>query len=94
MTISPSVITSKAAMADMNKIKSAHANILEGMASQQMKMVAYNQQKNAELQAKQTMQMQMDKEKTIANTQAQKDAMDFSAKQAELDIKRAALTQM
>jgi len=86
------VITSKAAEKDLNNIKATHATLLKGMALQNDKVAAYKQNKQAELQAKQTMQAQMEKEKAIADTQAKKDAMTFAQKEAELSIKRAALS--
>ena len=41
-----------------------------------------------------SMKMEMDKAKMTADTAAQKNAMDFQQKQAELDIKRAALSSI
>ncbi len=94
MTISPSVITSKAAEKDFEKIKSSHVDLVQGIADQTAKVSAYNQQKSADLQAQQAMNMQMEKEKQIADTQTQKDAITFGQKQAEIDIKRASLSQI
>ncbi len=94
MTISPSVITSKAAQNDLNKIKMAHGELVTGMASQTAKVIGAQQLKMADMQAQETNRMQMDKEKAIANTAAQKDALTFAQKQQELDIKKAALTQI
>lgn len=88
------VITSKVAQKDFEKIKSTHANILEGMANQSMKVSAYTQQKATEMAAQNSMNMEMEKAKMVADTAAQKNAMDFSIKQSEVDIKRAALAQI
>lgn len=92
--ISPPVITSKIASKDFENIKAQHAELVRGIADQGIKVASYNQQKSADLQAQQTMKMQADKEKSVADTQAQKDAMTFSQKQAEIDIKRAALSSI
>ncbi len=92
MTLSPAVITSKVASDDLNRIKGTHSDLLKGMAIQADKVSQYRAQKATELQAQNTMKMQMDKEKQIANTEAQNTAMTFAQKQNELDIKRAALS--
>lgn len=89
---SPAVITSRAAQTDMGKIKTAHAGLLEGMANQSIKVSNYNTQKSAELANQNAMKTEMDKAKMTADTSAQKNANDFALKQADLDIKRAALS--
>ncbi len=92
--ISPSVITSKAALNDFNKIKMAHTDLMQSISGQRAKMVSYQQQKSADMQAQETVKMQAAKENQIATTQAQKDAITFGQKQQELDIKRASLSQI
>ncbi len=94
MTISPSVISSRAAQNDLNKIKMAHGALVQGISSQTAKVIGAQQLKSAEMQAQETAKMQADKEKNIADTQAQKDAITFGQKQMELDIKRASLSQI
>lgn len=89
---SSAVLTSKPAQKDLEKIKASHELITKGIADQTTKVNARNQQKQAELANKNSMKMEMDKEKMVADTTTQKNAMDFSIKQSELDIKRAALS--
>lgn len=89
---SPSVITSKAASKDLENIRNTHTNLLTGLANQAVKVNSYNQQKQAELQAKNTIKAETQKENIAANTQAHKDSLDFAMKQSELDIKRAQLS--
>ncbi len=89
--ITPTVITSKVADKDFEKIQSNHASILEGMSNQAIKSENYRAQKATELQAQQTQKTEMQKAKMTADTQTQKNAMDFQQKQSEIDIKRASL---
>ncbi len=86
-----SVITSGAAQKDLLRIKAIHSDIVTGMANQQIKSDNYRQQKAVEMQNRTTMENEMKKEQMIANTAAQKNALDFSMKQSELDVRRAAL---
>lgn len=86
------VITSKAAQKDFMKIQTEHADLVRGMADQQVRVATYNQQKAAELANKNAMESEMKKAEMVANTQIQKDAMAFAQKNAELDVKRAALS--
>lgn len=90
--ISTAVLTSKPAQKDYERIKSAHADLLQGMVNQADKVAAYKQNKQAEVAQQNSMQMAMEKEKMTADSAAKKDAMTFAQKQAELDIKRAALS--
>lgn len=76
----------------MLDIKSRHADMLTGMSVQALKVSAYNQQKSAEMQNENSMKMEMDKEKMAADTTSKKNEMDFQIKQAEIDVKRAALS--
>lgn len=87
----PSVITSRAASKDMERIKTVHADLLTGLSDHQMKVEGYRQQKDAEMANNQAMQGEMKKAEMVANTANQKNALDFQGKQAELDIKRATL---
>lgn len=91
--ISPSVITSKSASREFEHIKGQHADLLTGMANQKMRVDAYSQQKQAEMQAQQTMKTQMEQEKQVYETGVRKDALTFAMKQAELDVKKSALMQ-
>jgi hypothetical protein len=86
------VLTSKPAQKDFQNIKSQHADILKSMALHAEKTTAYKQNKEAQFAQQNAMQMEMDKEKMTADTQAKKDAMTFAQKQSEIDIKRAALS--
>lgn len=93
-TFSPAVVTSKAARDDFENIKVTHSDLLNGMANQAGKAAVYNQQKSADLAQQNAMHMDMEKEKMAADSQDKKDAMTFAQKQAELDIKRAALSSI
>lgn len=86
------VVTSKAAQKDLLNIKSQHADLVEGIANQTAKVNEFRQQKAAELQGQNTMKAEMEKERMVADTQQKKDALTFQQKQAELEIKRAALS--
>ncbi len=88
---SPIIISSKAAQKDLLKIKDVHADLVNGMANQQVRVAGYRMQKAAEMQSQQIVKNEMDKEKMTANTESQKMALDFQTKQSELDIKRASL---
>lgn len=88
----PSVITSKAAQKDLLNIQSIHSDLVRGLANQKVRVDAFNQNKAAELVAQNSMKMEMEKEKMVSDTTAQKNAMDFAQKQAELDIKRSVLS--
>ncbi len=92
--IRPTVITSKAASKDYNRIVAAHADLLTGMANHSVKVANYNTQKQTELANKNAMQAEMQKETMASNTQAAKDSQEFALRQGELDIKRAALSQV
>lgn len=91
--ISPVVVTSKPASKDFERIKANHSEILQGMAIQSDKVAQYHQQKAAELANQNAIKAEVDKQKMISNTEAQKNALDFASKQAEIDIKRAALAK-
>lgn len=94
MIFSPAVITSNKAQQDFDKIKSEHSNILTGIADHRMRMEQQNQVKAQQLASDNSMRMEMEKAKLTADTQVKKDALTFAQKQAELDIKRAALAQI
>ncbi len=91
--MSPSVITSKAASNDLAKIKVAHANIVDGMTNQKMRVDQFNQQRDqqraADMQNQQTMQNELQKSKMTANSADMKTALDFQSKQADQEIQRA-----
>lgn len=91
--ISPTVITSRAASKEFERIKGRHADILTGLTNQKMRVDAQNQQKATEMQNQQVMKNDIDKAKMVNDTTANKDAMDFALRQSEIDIKRAALSQ-
>lgn len=86
------VITSKLASNDYNKIISAHSDIVQGITNQSQKVAQYKQQKEAEIANKAAMENELKQSQMVADTAAKKDALQFAQKQAELDIKRAALS--
>lgn len=92
-----SVITSKKAAQDLLNIKARHADIITGMTNQKIKVDQYNQQKQeqkaAEMQNKKIMDNEMKQAAMTNKTMADKNAMDFHTKNAELDIQRAALSK-
>lgn len=94
----PAVITSKTAAKDFEHIKASHAAIVDGIAQQSQKVQTMRQQnaqqKAAEMQNKQTMETEMKKAQMTADSAAQKNAQDFAIRQGELDVKRAALSQI
>lgn len=89
---SPSVITSRPAQDHLQDIKGDHAAILEGMANQKLRVDAFNMQKQSEMAAENTMKTEFEKEKMVNDTTVKKNEMDFATKQAEIDVKRAALS--
>lgn len=91
---SPAVLTSRRADDHFAKIKGEHTDMLKNMALQKMKVDQYNMQKQAELQQENTMRGEMDKAKLVAKTTSEKNHLDFAAKQAEIDVKRTALSSM
>ncbi len=114
-TFNPVIISSKAASKHLEKVRAEHANILEGLATHQMKVEAYQQQKDMERQQQDMVNREMDqqnkdREATVGQQTAdrefagqqqtadremgsQKNTMDYSLKQAELEVKKLALTQ-
>lgn len=86
------VISSKAARNDYNKIVQSHADMVQGMAQQAQRVSQLNRQKQNELAQRQSMEGEMKKAQLVADTTTQKNAQDFQLKQAELDIRRSALT--
>lgn len=77
---------------DLFNIQQKHSDAITGMANQSMRLEQMNMQKQAELQNQNSMKMEMDKAKMVNDTTVQKNAMDFQTKQAEIDVKRAALS--
>ncbi len=101
MPNSPAVITSKLAQDHYNDIVSSHSDLVTGISNQQLKVQAFRQQKDQEMLSQQVMDNEMQKEKMTHEQalskdtlQANKDAMMFAQKQQELDIKKAALSQV
>lgn len=92
LNFSPAVVTSRRAQEHLDDITVKHADLLNGMSQQSQKVAAFNMQKQAELQAENSMKAELEKEKMVADTQAKKDALQFQQKEAELNIKRAALS--
>lgn len=88
-----SVVTSKKAQQDFLNIQARHADILTGMITQKTKVDAYNQQKAVEKQNQQIMQNEMQKEQMAQGTIRDKNAMDYSLGNRELDIKKMQTTQ-
>lgn len=92
-----SVITSGKAKEDYLNIKNSHADILMGMANQKVRVDQLNQARD---QARQTeeqnlrvMQNELKKQEMVTGVTREKNVMDYNLKNAELDIKRAALAQ-
>lgn len=91
-TITTSVLTSKVAQDHLGKIRAEHADMMQGIQDQALKVGAYNQQKAAEQAQTALAQAEADKQMQLANTQAEKDRTMAALKQQEIDIKRAALS--
>lgn len=89
---SPVVITSKAASQDLNKIKGEHADIIQGIQDQSVKVANYN----AEQAARKAAQFQTDQASKQNNDKLQADAeakrLEAQNKSRELDIKQQALS--
>lgn len=77
---------------DLDKIRSQHDEIIKNMADQSVRVAQYDMQKQSELASKNAMQAEMEKNRMAANTDTQKNTLDFAQKQAETDIKRAAIS--
>lgn len=96
-TTKPAVVTSKKAKKDYGNIKAKHADILMGMSNQKMRVDAEMAQKTAmktaETQNQNAMQHDMQKTQMTNDTTNQKNTMDFSIRQQELELKRIALAQ-
>lgn len=90
-TFSPTVVTSKAASDDLENIQTRHAEIQADLIAHRDLMAAKNLEKQAQRESQDAMKADMEKEKMMATTQANKDAQDFHLRKSELDIKRAAL---
>lgn len=86
--ITSAVLTSKPAQKDYNNIVSKHADLVEGIANQAFKVQAYRQQKADALANEGAIQADLEKSKMVANTETQKNALDFQMRQAELDARR------
>lgn len=98
---SPAVITSKQAQNHYKDIVEQHSDIVTAMANQQQSVNMFNQQKAIEQQNQKIMDNEMEKERMATQTslskdavQSNKDVMTFQQKNAELEIKRAALSQV
>lgn len=76
------IVNSKVASDDLNKIRLQHADILMGMQNQAQKVAQFNQDR-----------MMADKEKKSLDAQTNKDNIENIRKQQELDLKRMALMQ-
>lgn len=87
----PAVITSRKAQDDLDKIRGHHEQIVTGIADQNMRVQNMNMQKEAQVQADNSMKVELEKERMVADTAQKKDALNFAQKQAEIDVKRAAL---
>lgn len=87
----PAVITSKPAQRAFMDIKDKHAVLLQDLTAHKAVVDNRKQQKAAAEQSQLEMNHELAKAKMVADTQAQKNALDFQQKQAELDVKRAAL---
>lgn len=91
-SITPVVITSKAAQKDVQDIGLKHDEMVTGINLQNARVSEYKQQKAAEMANMNAMQMEIDKSKQVADTETQKIALDHQIRLGELDIKRASLT--
>lgn len=98
-TISPVVITSKAADEHINTIKMQHSDLLQGMQDQQTRVTQYHAQKQADFQAEQQVQrdqQQQEKENNIninkQNAESQAKILAEQNKAKELEIKQQALS--
>ena len=85
------VITSQAASKNFAKIKSEHDTLVQELSNQSSKRTAYYQQQAADMAAQNSMNMEIAKDKEAAQSDAQRNAMDFNQKQAQIDIQRASL---
>lgn len=96
-TTKPAVVTSKKAKKDYGDIKAKHSDIVTGMANQKQRVDAEMAQRTAmtiaESQNQQSMQHDMQKTQMTNDTTNQKNTMDYSVKQQELELKRIALAQ-
>lgn len=79
----PTVLTSRLASKDLERIKMLHKDILTGMQDQSLKVQAFKQQKDLERQNKSAM-----------DAQSQKDSREADLKSKELSIKEQALYQI
>ncbi len=93
MSISPAVITSRTAQKNHDNIVAQHADIIQGMSAQAMKVQAYNANRDAqratEMQNKQTMDMEIQKNAQVATTASQKMGLDYATKMAQINSKSA-----
>lgn len=91
-TFTTPVVTSRMAENHYNGIKTHHAEIVQGIQDQSVRVTAYNQQKAAENMAIQEANNQAQQAQALAMSEAQKQANETALKMQELDIKRAALS--
>lgn len=89
---SPAVVTSRAASDDLDKIRGHHEQLVTGIADQNTRVQNMNMQAQTQIQADNSMKMELEKERMVADTAQKKDALAFQQKQAEIDVKRAALS--
>lgn len=91
-TFTTPIVTSKAAQEHFLDVKSQHANILQGIQDQQVKVQAYNQQKQIEQEQQLQAKNQSDTERMKIQAQSTKDQMDNELKNKDLELKRLALS--
>ncbi len=90
--ISPSVVTSRIAQKDYDKIVATHADLINSMSLQSQKVANYNAQKKIDSDNANAMKLDMQKEQLVADTTAKRDALQGDLKREELSIKRSALS--
>lgn len=89
---SPAVVTSKKADEHHAKILGEHADLLNGMRDQSIRVQQYNEQKAAMQANIMAVQGEMEQAKLASNTDLAKHSMDSALKREELSIKRTALS--
>lgn len=102
--MNPVLINSKRAQDHLAKIKTQHADLLNGIANQSLKVQAYNQQQQEAKRQRDLLDIQNKKENQARQDEidrqfqadqkaAQKEAADRDMKIKEIELKRMALTQ-
>ena len=85
-----SVITSRRAQNELNKIKSEHADLLTTMGEQKDRVQMFNQQKSMEQQQKAQADQQMMQEQQKTQQETALKTQELQLKKEEVDIMRVA----